>query len=159
MSVGVTIRIATREDVPRLVAYGRQFWSETRYFAQGVEYDLDTVIAMTYHLLDEGVVLFAEDEAGEVVALMLVIIAPFLMNANYTTACEWVFYVEPEYRRSGLGAALMEEAEKILRTHGVKFFTMVSLSNVEPNGAGALYQSLGFELSETNYTKDLLWQQ
>ncbi|MGY8962548.1 MAG: GNAT family N-acetyltransferase [Rhodospirillales bacterium] len=152
------IHAAKVEDVERMVAYGQQFWHQTRYYAAGVDYDVDTVTNMTHALLDEGVVLYAQDGDGEIVALMLVIIAPFPMNMHFLTACEWVFYVDPMYRRGGLGAKLISQAEKILKDRSVKFFTMVSLSNVTPEAANKLYEALGFEQSETNFTKDLSWQ-
>ena len=152
------IRLATHDDVVRMVVYGDQFWSQTRYFKAGVEYDTETVIEMTSLLIDEGVVLYAEDD-GEIVALMLVIIMPFLMNKNHLAACEWVFYVDPQYRRGGLGVKLIVAAEELLKEKRVKFFTMVSLTNVTPDAANKLYETLGFEHSETNYTKDLSWQQ
>jgi len=152
------IKTATVEDVVRLVVYGNQFWEQTRYFQAGIEYDVETVIEMTNQLIDEGIVLYAEDEKGEIIGLMLVIIAPFLMNKHHLMACEWVFYVDPEYRRGGLGATLILKAEKLLHEKRVTFFTLVSLVNVTPEAAHKLYQSLGFEQSETNFTKVLSWQ-
>ena len=149
------VALADHFDVERMVAYGEQFWHQTRYYAQGVEYDIESVTGMTQHLLEEGIVMFAEDGDGAVVALMLVVISPFPMNMHHLAACEWVFYVDPLYRRSGLGAKLIGEAEKLLRERSVKFFTMVSLTNVTPEAANKLYQTLGFEQSETNFTKDL----
>jgi len=107
----------------------------------------------------KGIVLYVEDDEGQMIGLMLVIIAPFLMNKHYLTACEWVFYVEPEYRRGGLGDKLIDEAEKILCEKRVTLFTLVSLVNVTPDAAHKLYESKGFEHSETNFTKVLSWQQ
>jgi len=157
-TVSVSIKLAVHDDIFRLVKYGAQFWQETSYYKAGVAYNRDTVMAMVAHLIDEGVVLYAEDADDRVIGLMLVIVTPFLMNANYLSACEWVFYVDPEYRRGGLGVALIDEAEEILREQDVKFFTMVSLSNVAPEAAAALYKSLGFKPAETSYLKDLSWQ-
>ncbi len=151
------IRAATNDDIPAMVVYGDQFWTQTRYFAAGVEYDSETVLNQAFELIESGVVLMAEDQ-GRVVGLMLVIIAPFPMNMHYLQAIEWVFYVDPEYRRGGLGVKLIAEAEKRLIEKDVKFFTMVSLTNVTPKAANQLYESLGFEHSETNFTKDLSWQ-
>ena len=153
-----TVEVASHADIERLVNYGERFWEETGYFEAGVGYDFETVTDMTAQLIDEGVVLYAETQAGEIVALMLVIIGSFPMNRNFTAACEWVFYVDPAYRRGGLGIELLMTAETILKQQKVKFFTMVSLANVTPEAANKLYQSLGFEHSETNYTKDLSWQ-
>lgn len=154
----VSIRTALPEDVDRMVVYGDQFWSQTRYFAAGVSYDVETVTNFTHQLIDEGIVLFAEDQEGSIIALMLVIVAPFPMNMHHLTACEWVFYIDPLYRRGGLGAKLISQAEEILKKRSVKFFTMVSLTNVTPDAANKLYETLGFEHSESSFTKELSWQ-
>ena len=150
----VDVYLAQPGDVDRMVAYGKQFWHQTRYYAAGVEYDVDTVTHFTRYLLDEGIVMYAEDIKGEIVALMLVIIAPFPMNHHHLCATEWVFYVDPAYRRGGLGVKLIAQAEQILKERRVKFFTMVSLTNVTPEAANKLYETLGFEHSETNFTKE-----
>lgn len=152
-----SIRLATSDDVDRLVAYGEQFWNQTRYYAAGVEYDVATVTHFTRYLLDEGVVMYAVDDQDKIIALMLVIIAPFPMNMNHLCATEWVFYVDADYRRGGLGVKLIAQAEQILKHRRVKFFTMVSLANVAPEAANQLYKTLGFEHSETNFTKELSW--
>ena len=149
------ISMAFAEDIERMVAYGQQFWHQTRYYAAGIDYDVETVTAMTQSLIDEGVAMYAEDRDGNIIALMLVIISPFPMNIHFLAACEWVFYVDPAYRRGGLGVKLIEAAEEILKSKSVKFFTMVSLTNVTPEAANKLYETLGFEQSETNFTKDL----
>lgn len=153
-----SIRLATSADVDRMVAYGEKFWRQTRYYSAGVEYDVDTVTHFTRYLLDEGVVMYAVDnDQDRIIALMLVIIAPFPMNMNHLCATEWVFYVDADYRRGGLGIRLIEQAEQILKDRRVKFFTMVSLANVVPESANKLYEALGFEHSETNFTKELSW--
>ena len=152
------ISMAFAEDIERMVAYGQQFWHQTRYYAAGIDYDVETVTAMTQSLIDEGVAMYAEDRDGNIIALMVVIISPFPMNIHFLAACEWVFYVDPAYRRGGLGVKLIEAAEEILKSKSVKFFTMVSLTNVTPEAANKLYETLGFEQSETNFTKDLSWQ-
>ena len=155
----VEIKEATFDDVVKLVVYGERFWQQTQYFKDGIAYDPDTILAMTNTLIDEGVVLYADDAEGNVVALMLVIVSPFPMNAHYLAACEWVFYVDPDYRRGGLGAKLIQAAEDLLKEREVKYFTMVSLTTVTPEAAHQVYKSLGFNHSETNFTKDISWQQ
>jgi ribosomal protein S18 acetylase RimI-like enzyme len=52
--------------------------------------------------------------------------------------------VEKEYRRSGLGRALMAELEQRLRAKGcLKYYLLVTEDN---DGAVAFYQSLGWEV-------------
>jgi len=148
-------------EVDKLVAYGEQFWEQTLYHKAGIKYDKYSVKKMTEYLAapsdngGEGVVLFAHDEDDNVVGLLLVIIGPFPMNHAYRAATEWVFYVDPAHRKAGVGQELIAKAEKVLRYRGVRFFTMVSLSNVQPEAAEGLYKSLGYQHAETSFTKDL----
>lgn len=150
------IKDATLADVPKLVAYGQQFWHQTYYFKAGVDYDVDSITAMTEELVENGIVLYAEED-DKVIALMLVIIAPFPMNHNYKIAVEWVFYVDEAYRRTGMGVTLIKAAEAILINKRVKFFSMVSLTGVTPKAANTLYESLGYQHCEATFTKELKW--
>ncbi len=156
-AVGVPIiRSATVADIDRLVAYAQIFWEQTDY-AKIVEYDVDTMADTTADLIDNDVVLYAEDD-GNVVGLLCVMISPFLMNRNYLSACEWGFYVDAEYRSSGLGIALIRRAEEILKEKKVTFFTLVSLANLRPAAVGRFYERLGFRHVESDYVKELSWE-
>ena len=147
---------ATHEDVVEMMRLGEIFWKQTRYFKEGVDYDTDTVSAMVYMIMDEGVALIARAD-GEIVGLMLVIVHPFPMNNHHLIGVEWVFYIDPAHRRGGLGADLIAAAEHQLRGKQVKYFTMVSLSEVTPELANKLYEQLGFKQSETSFTKEIVW--
>lgn len=149
------IKNASTTDIERLVAYGEQFWHLTKYYKDvGIDYNLDTVTTITKHLVKNGIVLYAEED-GEVVGLMLVFVSPFPMNADYLQATEWVFYVDESHRRTGLGQDLIQEAEAQLLERGVTLFSMISLSNVTPEAAERLYENLGYEHTETAFTKVL----
>jgi GNAT superfamily N-acetyltransferase len=152
----VVIHKAVREDIGRLVDYARAFWDQTEY-AKAVEYDIDTMVDTTEGLIDTDVVLYAENPDGKIVGMICIMISPFLMNRNYLSACEWGFYVDDEYRRSGVGIRLLTQAEDMLKERNVKFFTMIALSNLRPKAVGRFYERLGFKLEETCYTKDLSW--
>ena len=61
----------------------------------------------------------------------------------------WVYYVavDPVRQKQGLGRAIMEAAEHWLRAAGLpKLQLMVRRENLQ---AGAFYQSLGYEESDT----------
>ncbi len=150
----MTVLTATEEDVDSLVEYGRTFWEQTHYFADGIDYDAVGVAGVTHWLLSNGLALYAE-KGGEVVGLLLAFIGPFPMNPAFECATEWVFYVDPEVRKEGVGQQLINRAEKILRKRGTKYLSMISLSNVQPEAAEGLYKSLGFRHTETSFTKDL----
>ena len=148
------IREASEQDVDRLVEYGRTFWEQTLYFEDGVDYDAGSVIYMTRWLLEEGVAIYAE-KAGKPVGLLLAVVGPFPMNNSFQAATEWVFYVDPEVRKEGVGQRLIAFATEILRARGVKYLSMISLANVQPEAAEGLYKSLGFRHTESSFTKDL----
>ena len=152
--MGVQIKRASEDDTERLVAYGSQFWSQTRFYAEGVDYDVATVTAMADYLRLNGVSLYAEDD-GNIVGLMLIFVEPFAMNKNYLAATEYVYYVDPAYRGTKVAFTLMQQAERILKEKDVKFFSMISLTNVTPEVANRLYESLGFSQSESTFTKTL----
>jgi len=151
----VKIYKATPATIPRMVAYGQQFWHQTAYYKDyGIEYDVETVTAMAHHCMEKGVARYAI-EGHQIVGLMLCLVAPVLMNANHSHAVEWVFYVDEAYRRTGLGKTLIELAEKELKELGVVMLSMVCLTNVTPDAAIGLYEKLGYKHSETSMTKDL----
>ena len=150
----VVIRQADYADIERLVDYARAFWNQTLY-AETIEYDIETMVERTAGLIENDVVLYAETMNGTVVGLICIMISPFLMNKNYLSACEWGFYVDDEYRRSGLGIKLLAQAEDMLKERNVKYFTMIALANLRPKVVGRFYERLGFKLEETCYTKDI----
>jgi ribosomal protein S18 acetylase RimI-like enzyme len=61
----------------------------------------------------------------------------------------WVYYVaaDPEHRKKGFGRTVMDAAEQWLRAAGLpKLQLMVRRENAQ---AGAFYQSIGYEESDT----------
>lgn len=154
----VVIRKANVEDINRLVDYAKIFWDQTEYVS-AVEYDVETMVDTTLGMIENDIVLYAENLEGQVVGLLCVMITPFLMNRNYLSACEWGFYVDEEYRCTGLGIRLIQIAEELLVERKVKFFTMVSLTNLRPKAVGRFYERLGFKHVESDYVKDLMWVQ
>ncbi len=145
------IREATAEDITRLIAFAEVFWKQTEY-ASVVNYDIDTMMDTTLGLIDNDVVLYAEDQ-GEVVGLLCIMISPFPMNRNFLSACEWGFYVAESHRHSGLGVRLLKQAEELLKEKKVTFFTMISLANLRPKAVGRFYERMGFRLAECDYVK------
>lgn len=148
------IRPAELKDVDRIYKFGRAFWDQTKYAQAGIEYDYDTVTQVIVMCMQDGVALLAEDD-GKIIGMILVLVFPFLMNANHLTATEWVFYTDPEYRSQGVGETLLEMSEDLLRARDVTLFNMVCLSNVTPDNAIRLYEKQGFTLAETTYMKDI----
>lgn len=144
---------ATAADLEVIYSLGYRFYKLTPFYSAGIEYDWDTVSTCINLCMDKGVALVARDhEDGPITGLCLIFVVPFPMNAHYTIASEWVFWVDEQYRKEGVGEALLTEAERLLTDAGVKLFNMVSLGH---KGSERLYERLGFKATETTYMKDL----
>jgi GNAT superfamily N-acetyltransferase len=148
------ITAARQLDVDSIYKFGKTFYAQTKYAEAGIEYDYDTVTEVIRTCIKDGVALLAEAD-GQIVGMILVLVFPFLMNAEHLAATEWVFYTDPKYRKQGVGEDLLARAESILKIRGVTLFNMVNLENVTPEKAKSLYDKAGFTLAETTYIKDI----
>ena len=150
---------AQEQDVATLVAYGETFWKETIYYKEwGVEYDSYSVANMTRHLMNTGLVYFAheKDDRSKIVGMILMVESPLPMNNAYRITTEWVFYVDENWRNKGVGQQLIADAEWYMKQTGHRFMSMISLTNVTPEAAEGLYKSLGYQQTETSFTKELI---
>ena len=62
-------------------------------------------------------------------------------------------YVRPEYRRHGIGRALMKRSEDEARARGYQSIVLTTSAEMMPLAQG-LYDSLGYEMTET-YRNDM----
>lgn len=147
-----TIRIATADDIPRIIEMGRKFWAQTDYIA--VEYDPGSIEHWSMLMIDQGLLLVAEADS-RVVGSVGALAAPLLGNVKYLVASELFWWIEPEYRTVGLGAALLMGIEGAARAAGVKFFSMLALNAVDPERAAKIYLERGYKLVEWSFMKDL----
>ena len=148
----IRIRFATEDDFDRIVEMGRKFWEMTDY-AQ-VPYDPDSIRYWCSMMLEQQLLLVAE-VGGVVVGSVGAISAGLLGNVNYKVASELFWWIEEEYRETGLGVALLKGIEGAAREQGVKFFSMLALNAVNPMKVSELYLRSGYKLTEWNFTKDL----
>jgi GNAT superfamily N-acetyltransferase len=148
------IKEAQQTDVAAMVRFGKSFWEQTSYHAQGVAYSSLSITAMTIKLIETGIVLVAYD--GErVIGLMLMVVGPMPFNPSTLCATELVYYVDPDYREGGTGLTLIKQAEKIAASKGVKYVSMIHLDSVVPEKAESIYNTMGYARTETLFTKDI----
>lgn len=148
------VRRAEHSDVGKMVAFGREFWHQTSYYQQGVEYDEEQCSALTHHLIDEGIVLLAESN-NRPVALLLMVVGAMPFNPLAVVATELVYYVDPEHRKGGLGFKILKQAEKLAESKGVKYISMIHMDSVTPERAEAVYKRMGYHKTETLFSKEL----
>lgn len=149
----MNIRPATPDDLPRIVAMGRKFWSQTAY-APHVVYCPDSIAASALEMMGTGLLIVAELE-GVAVGAVGLMTTPLYANRDVLAAAELYWYVEDEHRETGAGKALLAAIEDAARTAGVKLLGMMALEAVEPEKAAAIYKRLGYTPGERTFFKVL----
>lgn len=149
----MNVRPATTNDLPRIVAMGRKFWSQTAYAAH-VIYCPDSIAASAIDMMRAGLLLVAELE-GVAIGAVGLMATPCYANRDVLMAAELYWYIEPEHRDSGAGKALLVAIEDAARLAGVTILGMMLLEAVEPDKAAAIYKRLGYTPAERTFLKVL----
>lgn len=148
----MNIRPATAADLPDIVLMGAQFYATTSYAAYA-DYDPDSATAMGFFLLDNGVLLVAEID-DKLIGMVGLVVGSFPFNRDIKTAHEVMWWVNENARHSGAGIALLKAVEPACRAAGVAAIQMLHLENSPPQ-AKMLYEKLGYQFTESCYTKEL----
>lgn len=146
------IRKATLADVPEIVRMSALFYPTTHY-ADWCAMDEATVADLASSLI-EGHIFYVAEDAGELVGMVGIFIAPFIFNRGVSAGYEVVWWVSPAARGSHVAASLLNVIEAPLRDAGVTRVQMVHMPNSPPQAA-ALYERVGYVRSEISYTKDI----
>lgn len=150
----MNIRLATNDDLRRIVEMSERFYPHTSYNnLSGIPFSPDHVALVASGLIENGVMAVAELD-GKVIGMIGCVLVPFIFNPNYIHAGEIIWWVEPEYWNAGIGKSLIEFAEGVCKNAGAKHIQMISLP-VSSLSANALYEKLGYQLTEQCFTKVL----
>jgi GNAT superfamily N-acetyltransferase len=114
------------------------------------EADLHT----TYHLWDKENWGFLLECDGEIVGVLAGIVTPHFFNYDNKFFNEFMWYVKPEYRKSGGGLLLYRALVKRCRELGVKRIVMGHTRDMILEFE-SLYEKLGFTYLQTHYEKVL----
>lgn len=147
-----TIRKATLDDVDEIVSMSAEFYPTTHY-ADFADMDEDSVSGLVSGLIERDVFLVAED-AGKLVGMVALVIAPFMFNQSIKVAAELVWWVSPSHRGTSVANRLLSEIEPACKERGASRIQMVHMPNSPPQAA-ALYERAGYFRSEISYTKDI----
>jgi GNAT superfamily N-acetyltransferase len=143
----VTVREATVEDTPVLVAMAVRFLRESLYgdLFQPNPARLGLLVGMC---LQGGVIFVAETaHEGPVGMVALVALEEPFSGTRYADEVAW--WVEPAHRESLVGPRLLMEARNWTRAQSLAFLKMVAPAD-KPR-VGAFYSRLGFQAVETAY--------
>ena len=144
-----TIRTMKKQEFPLL----EDFLYEAIFIPEGMEVPPRSVISLPelqtyikdFGLLKDDFALIAEIEKQIVGAVWVRIINDYGHIDSSTPSLAISLY--KDYRKHGIGIAMMKEMLNLLRNHGYK---SVSLSVQKANYAAQMYQKLGFKIVNEN---------
>lgn len=143
------IRLATEEDFPAILELCRGFWSHTRY---NEEFDDEQCLIMIEYTHSQGLCIVLEVD-GEVCGFMAAIKSLLLASTQAEQATEMGFWINPEQRKGRNGVVLIRFMEQLAKEQGIKYLNLVAMESSMPEDIKRLYEGLGYEKSETVYTK------
>lgn len=148
VSVGVSIRRATREDLDRIVAMGQRFLSDI--YAHLLEPPDPVRLRATaaWLLEDDQRATFVSEVQGVLTGMLGIFLHPHPFTGA-TTASEMFWWVEPEQR--GHGVRLYRAAVRWAKDAGATLLQMVAPG---PDVA-RFYEAIGMSKVETSYQRRL----
>lgn len=148
------IREATKEDINQIAHLGREFvetaWEGiASYNVQGTVEWLEGFIDLPFS------VVYVAEVDGEAVGMVAGMVIPLYFNPAHLNAQELFWWVVPEYRKSSIGIKLLKKFEEWAMSKKAKTVQMGTVAKINPEKLAAVYKKLGYEESETYYTKVL----
>jgi GNAT superfamily N-acetyltransferase len=142
------VRKAELKDIEPVLLLIKEFHNESMN-AYNVLCDEKIARAVMGNLLDTSFILEIE---GKVVGVLGGLITNYPLN-NKPIYSEWVWYVDPKYRLHGV--SLYRKVEEYCKEKGIKQIGMALMANSKADKLEQFYFSLGFELLEKHYIKNL----
>ena len=127
-----------------------EFWQHTQFKEP---FDRDHTRCMVKMAYDHGL-LGVADEDG-VCGFIAAIKSPLLASTSAFMATELAWWVNPDKRHSKIGLNLIQLLERLCIQQEVTYLSMVFMETSMPERVKTLYESLGYKLQETVYTKVL----
>lgn len=144
------IRRLQKKDLSEWFRLRKLLWDESTDEEHKVE------MVDIYEHTDLQLVLVAETEDESIIGFLEASIRPFVEDCH-TDHVGYLegWFVEPEYRRNGIGQKLVEQAEKWARSKGCE--EMASDSEIDNDSSSGAHQKLGYtETSRlVHWRKDL----
>lgn len=154
--MSVVVKRAKPEHVDQIVDLAEVFWVQTRHHTKhGVIFNRKHVARLAEFLMSgHGIVQIALDD-GQLVGMIALMLGPSPVNPGYIIASEVAFYVDPEYRKKGVGKVLLKQAEKVAKQQSVSLMSMVLLQHNSPGVAEEVYAKSGYDEIERVFVKEL----
>lgn len=144
------IRQATPDDIPALVRIGKHF---ADYSPFGVEYSPDGTSAFLHSIITQYGVVFVSEYAGEIVGLIVGMLAPIWYSPRNIMATEVAWWVVPEHRGGSHAVKLAKEFEKWGITMGASHICFSDLCIKGEYPAGSMLGRMGYTPTERSHVK------
>jgi len=149
------VRKATHSDIDDLMRMCELFFSKTGY-EDIVEFDKTSMLNTLDNLLtEENYILYIAKSGDETIGMIGTILYPFYFNNSHLTGQELFWWIDFEYRKSGVGALLLNAIEEESKKKGAKSFSMIALDSMNPEIVGGIYKDRGYKNSEHSYIRSL----
>lgn len=145
------VRDGNKDDLPAVVEMAREFWKHTRY---DEPFDADYVEHMASLAVDHGLLAILEID-GAIEGFTAGLKSPLLACYEVLSGTEIAWWVNPSARKGRNGIELMKHIERMAKAQGVKYWNMVVMESCQPEVGAAIYERMGYEKSETSYTRIL----
>ena len=149
----ITVRPATKADDPPLIRFGENFYDSLDY--KDIPY-CETSAARWFDFMRDLGVLFIALDGIKPIGMAGGVFSKFIFNDAYEVGAELLWWVEPEYRRSGVGAQLLAALENSAYARGAARWSMVAIE-ATADRVGQIYQRSGYVPTERTYTKVPEW--
>lgn len=149
----VRIRDAKPDDYQALLVIGHKFFEVNAYRHHS---SIDEVsLLRTFHQLASDHVLLVVEVGDKVVGTAGAFIAPLYWNRDQLQGLEAFWWIDPEYRKDGLGRTLRNSLKEAAHEKGVKFWNMIALKESMHDEVCAQYEKAGMTHVESVYMKVL----
>lgn len=145
------IRKATEEDFDDILRLSAEFWLHTQF---SEPFDAEHTRNMVQLAHDHKLLAVVEVDS-HIVGFCAGVCAPLMASPHAIAGTELAWWVDPDHRGGKNGIALLQFMEQLAKDAGVKYWTMVTMESSMPEIVGRMYEKMGYQKSETSYTKVL----
>lgn len=144
------VRKGTKEDIPACEKLAEKFWATLDH---PVSYDKESVEMMFGFCVQQELLAVAVDDE-EIIGCIAGLTTPCIANMNVLLGAELIWWVEKEYRKTGIGITLVEQIERQARERDVVIWSMGVFAGFLEAGTTVL-ERIGYEETERTFMKIL----
>jgi hypothetical protein len=147
------IRLARHEDIPAMVAMGREFHAAAGWSDIAEYVDQDCTTSLSAMIDQPSMVVIVMESDSQIVGMAGGVSSPIYFNHSVTLGQELFFWINPESRGGGL--RFKKSLEQYARDIGCEAWIMIALHSIRPDATGAFYRRGGYRAAEQNWIKRL----